>query len=87
MRSSLLIAEASAGNSRALAVILESARPVVYGWAATRLRDPDDAEDIIDEALSFFRAQCLFKNYEVHGPADKTLIYLTCFIQKCLEVI
>ena len=46
-----------------------------------------DMEDIIDEALTFFRAQVLFKNFEVKGPADKTLIYLTCFIQKCLELI
>ena len=39
-----------------------------------------DEEDCIDEALSFFRAQVLFKNFEVKGPSDKTLIYLTCFI-------
>ena len=46
-----------------------------------------EGEDIIDEALTFFRAQVFFKNYEPKGPADKTLIYLTCFIQKCLETI
>ena len=46
-----------------------------------------DQEDIVDEALTFFRAQVYFKNYAVQGPADKTLIYLTVFIQKCLEVI
>ena len=46
-----------------------------------------EEEDIVDEALTFFRAQVLFKNYEVKGPADKTLIFLTVFIQKCLETI
>ena len=29
----------------------------------------------------------MFKNFKVKGPADKLLIYLTCFIQKCLEEI
>ena len=28
-----------------------------------------------------------FKNFEVKGPADKTLIYLTVYISKVLEVI
>ena len=29
----------------------------------------------------------MFKNFKVKGPADRTLVYLTCFIQKCLEEI
>ena len=28
-----------------------------------------------------------FKNYDVRGPADKVLIYLTVYIQKVLEVV
>ena len=48
--------------------------------------NPDSATyDIVDEAIALFRANILFKNYKVHGPADRTLVYLTCFIQKCLE--
>ena len=47
----------------------------------------DEGEDIIDEALSQFRAQVMFKNFEVKGPADKVLIYLFVFIQKSLETI
>ena len=39
-----------------------------------------DADDIIDEAISQFRAQVFFKNYEVRGPADKVLIFLTVYI-------
>ena len=44
-------------------------------------------EDVIDEAIAQFRANIFFKNYEVRGPADKVIIYLTVFIQRCLEVI
>jgi actin related protein 2/3 complex, subunit 3 len=35
----------------------------------------------------FFQANCLFKNFEVLGPADKTLIYLTLFISEVLQKI
>ena len=41
-------------------------------------------EDIIDESISLFRANCLFKNFEIKGPEDRVLIYLTLFIQECL---
>jgi actin related protein 2/3 complex subunit 3 len=33
------------------------------------------------------QANCLFKNFEVLGPADKTLIYLTLFISEALQKI
>ena len=46
-----------------------------------------EGDDIIDEAITQFRANIFFKNYEVQGPADKVIIYLTVYIQKCLEVI
>ena len=46
-----------------------------------------ETDDVIDEAISQFRANIFFKNYEVRGPADKVIIYLTVFISKCLEVI
>ena len=41
--------------------------------------------DIIDEAIIYFRANVLFKNFNIDGDADKVLVYLTVFIQKCLE--
>ncbi|CDW77726.1 actin-related protein 2 3 complex subunit 3-like [Stylonychia lemnae] len=47
----------------------------------------DEGEDIVDEAISQFRANILFKNYQVRGPADKVIIYLTVYIQKILETI
>lgn len=36
-----------------------------------------DQEDIIDEALSYLRANVFFRNFDVRGSADRTLIYLT----------
>ena len=41
--------------------------------------------DIIDEAIIYFRANVLFKNFNIEGDADKLLVYITVFIQKCLE--
>ena len=41
--------------------------------------------DIIDEAIIYFRANVLFKNYSIDGDADKLIVYITVFIQKCLE--
>ena len=45
---------------------------------------PADAEDIIDETLNFFRANVLFRNFDVRGGADRTLIYLTLYTVQCL---
>jgi actin related protein 2/3 complex, subunit 3 len=41
--------------------------------------------DVIDEALDFFKANVLFRNFEIKGTADRTLIYLTLYISKCLQ--
>ena len=43
-----------------------------------------DQDDIIDETLFFFRANTLFRNFEVRAGPDKTMIYLTLFAQQCL---
>ena len=47
---------------------------------------PADASqpDIIDETLDLFRANSLFRNFEIKGPADRTLIILILFISDCL---
>ena len=54
---------------------------------ATKLKVKlEDIElDIIDEAIIYFRANVLFKNFNIEGDADKLLVYITVFIQKCLE--
>ncbi|OJJ45301.1 hypothetical protein ASPZODRAFT_152976 [Penicilliopsis zonata CBS 506.65] len=47
---------------------------------------PADSEsyDCIDEVLSLFRANVLFRNFEINGPADRMLIYGILFISECL---
>jgi len=47
----------------------------------------DDGEDIIDEALSLFRANCFFRNFEIKGPADRTLIYAIFLVADFLPKI
>lgn len=42
--------------------------------------------DIVDEAIDFFRANVLFRNFQQQGPADLTLAYLTVFVSECLRV-
>ena len=45
---------------------------------------PATEEDIIDETLNYFRANVLFRNFDVRGGADRTLIYLTLYTVQCL---
>ncbi|KAG0243623.1 subunit of the Arp2/3 complex [Actinomortierella wolfii] len=48
------------------------------------IADPN-ADDIIDEALNLFRANVLFRNFEIKGDADRVLIYLILYITECLN--
>ncbi|CAH1419627.1 unnamed protein product [Lactuca virosa] len=41
--------------------------------------------DIIDEAITFFRANVFFKNFDIQSPADKLLVYLTFYINVALK--
>ncbi|OCH94328.1 ARP2/3 complex 21 kDa subunit [Obba rivulosa] len=50
------------------------------------LTDPSQA-DIIDETLDLFRANSLFRNFEIKGPADRLLIVLILFVSDCLQKI
>jgi len=43
--------------------------------------------DIIDEAVDYYRANVLFRNFEVKGPADRLLCYLTLYISYCLPKV
>ena len=45
---------------------------------------PAGEDDILDEILGFFKANVLFKQFEVKGGADRVLIYLTLYITQCL---
>ncbi|KAF8358955.1 arx-5 [Pristionchus pacificus] len=42
-------------------------------------------EDIIDEALMYFKPNIFFREFEIKSPADRTLIYLTFYITECLR--
>jgi len=47
--------------------------------------DPDsESYDILDETLLLFRANTLFRNFEIKGPADRVLIYGILWISECL---
>ncbi|KAK9474372.1 actin-related protein 2/3 complex subunit 3 [Dipodascopsis tothii] len=53
----------------------------------TKLRGPaytTDDYDMIDECLDLFRANSFFRNFEIKGPEDRTLIYGILFISDCL---
>lgn len=40
---------------------------------------------MVDEALYYFRANVLFRSFEVNGDADRVLAYLTLFISQVRE--
>jgi len=55
----------------------------------TRIRGPapnadPERADIIDETLDLFRANSLFRNFEIKGSADRLLIVLILYISDCL---
>ncbi|KAJ2922089.1 hypothetical protein H1R20_g15004, partial [Candolleomyces eurysporus] len=67
------------GNTSVLAI-----RTRIRGPAP--IADPSQA-DIIDETLDLFRANSLFRNFEIKGPADRTLIILILYVSDCLAKI
>jgi len=52
-------------------------------FSSVRQADSERA-DIIDETLDLFRANSLFRNFEIKGPADRILIVLILYISDCL---
>ncbi|XP_066145057.1 actin-related protein 2/3 complex subunit 3-like [Euwallacea fornicatus] len=42
-------------------------------------------QDIIDEALYYFKANVFFRTYEIKSEADRLLIYITLYITECLK--
>jgi len=50
--------------------------------------DPDsESYDVLDETLLLFRANTLFRNFEIKGPADRVLIYGILWVSECLGKI
>ncbi|KAK3247331.1 hypothetical protein CYMTET_43173 [Cymbomonas tetramitiformis] len=41
--------------------------------------------DVVDEAINYFRANVLFRNFDVKGPSDKMLVYLTLVVGQYLQ--
>lgn len=44
-----------------------------------------ESTDIVDEAITFFRANVFFRNFDIKSSADKLLIYLTYYINTALK--
>ena len=46
---------------------------------------PEAEDDVIDEAITLFKANTFFRNFDIKGGGDRVLIYLTLYIQDCLS--
>ncbi|GAA6061445.1 hypothetical protein JCM10212_002026 [Sporobolomyces blumeae] len=57
------------------------------GPAPPPSQDPQERPDIVDEALTLFRANSLFRNFEIRGNGDRVLIYLVLFTGDCLAKV
>ncbi|KAL4892062.1 ARP2/3 complex 21 kDa subunit [Aspergillus ambiguus] len=58
--------------------------PLPSNTADIDVSPESESYDCVDEILSLFRANVLFRNFEINGPADRMLIYGTLFISECL---
>jgi len=66
--------------------------PILPIRSTTKFKGPappmtGDGEDIIDEAIRLFKANILFRNYEMRGYADRLFVYITLYISACLNKI
>jgi len=48
--------------------------------------DPN-SEDVIDEAIRYFKANVFFKSFKPENDSDRLLIYVTLWIQECLKTL
>ena len=46
-----------------------------------------DDEDIIDDAIKYFKANVFFKSFVPENDADRLFIYITLWIQECLKIM
>ena len=51
-----------------------------------KIKEKSNDVDLLDEALTYFRLNVLFKNYPIKSDGDKLIVYSTVFISKCLEI-
>lgn len=52
---------------------------------APLLPKEDGKQDVIDEAMYYFKANVFFRTYEIKSDSDRVLIYLTLYITDCLK--
>lgn len=52
---------------------------------APSLPKGSEENDIIDEALYYFKANVFFRTYEIRSESDRVLIYLTLYVTECLK--
>ncbi|KAL0483597.1 actin-related protein 2/3 complex subunit 3 [Acrasis kona] len=43
-----------------------------------------EQDDVIDEVLKYFKANVLFRKFQIEDGADRVLIYLTVYVHQCL---
>jgi hypothetical protein len=58
--------------------------PLPAGMSELDVDADSESYDILDETLTLFRANTLFRNFEIKGPADRVLIYGILWISECL---
>ncbi|GAB7343749.1 hypothetical protein MBLNU457_1725t2 [Dothideomycetes sp. NU457] len=46
-----------------------------------------ESYDVLDETIALFRANTFFRNFEIKGPADRTLIYGILYVSEALSKI
>ncbi|KAF7352545.1 Actin-related protein 2/3 complex subunit 3 [Mycena venus] len=81
-----------AGNMAILPIKTKIRGPAPVGQSDCQSVQPlytptPSSPDIIDETLDLFRANSLFRNFEIKGPADRTLIVLILYVSDCLAKI
>ncbi|KAJ8562282.1 hypothetical protein K7X08_011573 [Anisodus acutangulus] len=70
------------GISKACGCLLLPLKSHIRGPAPV---SEQDTTDIVDEAITFFRANVFFKNFDIKSSSDKLLIYLTLYINIALK--
>ena len=74
-KQSGIVSRARAGDTEALSLLLQQARPLILRWALQRIKDPDDAEDIAQQVL--LRATTSIENFRGHSTLSTWLYRIT----------
>ena len=69
----------------ALLPLKTSTRGPAPPWDKTTDDSTPQPNDILDETLAYFKANVLFKHFEVKGAADRVLVYMTLYTTQCLR--